>query len=122
MHIAIVVVSIALAVLFGVAGTVNTLYLEPARNDGQHLRMPPGLSRFVGLCQLGAAIGLFGGLCWRPLGVAAAVGLTLLMAGAVIMHRRVGDSGCATVPAMVVFVVAGFVAAGQLTLVVLSGR
>lgn len=117
MRIALVVVSIALAVLFSTAGTVNILYLAAARKEGRHLQLSSGVSRFVGWCQLAGAIGLIGGLCWRPLGIAAAVGLVLLMVGAVTVHRRVGDSVRATLPAVVVFGVAGFVVGGQLTLV-----
>jgi uncharacterized membrane protein len=116
MQIAVVVVSIALGALFGVAGTVNALYLTRAREEGQHLKMSRGLSRFVGLCQLAAVIGLIGGVCWRPLSIAAAFGLMLLMVGAVIMHRRAGDSMQAMLPAMMVFGVAGFIVGGQLTL------
>ncbi|MEZ0364830.1 DoxX family protein [Mycobacterium sp. pUA109] len=116
MQITVVGASIALAVLFGAAGTVNTLYLAPARKEGQHFHMPPELSRFVGLCQLAAATGLIGGLCWRPLGVAAAAGLMLLMVGAVIMHRRVGDSMESMLPGLVVFGMAGFVFGAQLTI------
>lgn len=118
MRIALVVVSVALAVLFSVSATVNILYLAAARKEGQHLQISSGLSRFVGVCQLAGAIGLLCGLWWRPLGIAAAVGFMLLMVGAVILHRRVGDSVQATLPAVVVFGVAGFVVGGQLTLVV----
>lgn len=117
MRLAIAVVSIALAMLFGAAGTVNILYLAAARKEGLHLQIPPELSRFVGLCQLAGAVGLIGGLFWRPLGIAAAVGLMLLMVGAVIMHRRIGDSVQAMLPAVLVFGVAAFVVGGQLTLV-----
>lgn len=109
MQIAIALVSIALAVLFSAAGTVNSLYLAAARKEGQHLQISTGLSRFVGWCQLAGAIGLIAGLCWRPLSIAAAVGLMLMMVGAVVMHRRVNDSMQATLPAVVVFGVAGFV-------------
>lgn len=116
MQIATVVVSIALAALFGAAGPANILYLARARQEGEHLQLSSGLSRFVGMCQLAGAIGLIAGLFWPVLGAAAAVGLMLLMAGAVVIHRRVGDSVGATLPALVVFGVAGFVVAGQITL------
>lgn len=116
MQIAVVVVSIALAVFFGAVSSVNILYLERARQEGEHLRLPSRLTRFVGLCQLAGAIGLIGGLFWPVLGIAAGVGIMLLMVGAVVSHRRVGDNSLgAVLPAVVVFGVAAFVVAGQLT-------
>ncbi|OMC40599.1 hypothetical protein A5740_01350 [Mycobacterium sp. GA-1841] len=118
MQVAIVVVSIALAVLFGVAGFVNILYLEKARRESEHLQISSRLSRFVGVCQLTGAIGLIAGMFWPVLGAAAAVGLMSLMVGAVAIHRRVGDSARAALPAVVVCGVAGFVVAGQLILLV----
>ncbi|MCV7065932.1 DoxX family protein [Mycolicibacterium farcinogenes] len=108
--------SIGLAVLFGVSGTVNILYLAAARKEGQHLQISSGLSRFVGGCQLAGATGLIGGMFWHPCGIAAAVGLMLLMVGAVILHGRVGDPVRATLPAVGVFVLAGFVVGGHLSL------
>lgn len=119
MRVGAVVVSIALAMLFGAAGIVNAFYLAAARKEGQHLRISSGLTRFVGMCQLAGAVGLLGGLYWRPLGIAAASGLMLLMAGAVISHRRVRDSVQATAPALAVFGLAGLVVGVQLAL--LSG-
>ncbi|MBP3086594.1 DoxX family protein [Mycolicibacterium fortuitum] len=118
MQVAVVVVSIALAALFGIAGFVNILYLEKARHESEHLQISPRLSRFVGMCQLTGAIGLSAGLFWPVLGAAAAVGLMLLMVGAVVVHRRVGDSARAALPAVVVCGVAGVVVAGQLILLV----
>lgn len=116
MRIAIVVVSIGLAVLFGVAGTANILYLPTARKETQHLQISSGLGRFIGLCQLAGAIGLIGGMWCPPLGGAAAAGVMLLMIGAVIVHRRIGDSAQAMLPAVAVFGIAAFVLGSQLNL------
>jgi hypothetical protein len=117
MQIALVVASLALAALFGTSGVANTLYLDAARKEGRHLQISSKLSRFVGACQAVGATGLIVGLWSRPWGIAAAIGLMLLMAGAVILHGRVGDPLRATMPAVAVFVVAGFVVGGHLSLI-----
>ncbi|UAK32021.1 DoxX family protein [Nocardia asteroides] len=46
---------------------------------------------FLGVAQLAGAGGLLIGVWWGPLGVAAAICLTLYFIGAVATHVRVGD-------------------------------
>ncbi len=116
MNIAVVVASIVLVVYLGVAAILNIFYLEEARKNGQRLHLSRGLSQFIGWCQLAGAIGLLGGLFWRPLGIAAAIGFLLMMVGAVIAHVRVRDSALASLPAVVVFGVTAFVFGGQVAL------
>ncbi|MDT3439512.1 MULTISPECIES: DoxX family protein [unclassified Pseudofrankia] len=62
------------------------------------LGVPPWLWTAVGLPEAFAAVGLVAGLWRAPLGVAAAVGAALLMAGAVALHLRVRFLGAALVP------------------------
>jgi DoxX-like protein len=114
MQVAIIAVSIVLAVYLGVAAVLNIFYLEEARKNGQRLGLSPALSRFIGWCQLAAVIGLIAGLVWPPLAIAAATGLLLMMIGAVIAHRRVGDPILMTLPAVVVFCLTAMVFAGQI--------
>jgi hypothetical protein len=52
----------------------------------------------VGLPEALAAVGLVAGLWWAALGVTAAVGVALLMAGAVVLHLRARLLGPAFVP------------------------
>lgn len=47
--------------------------------------------RLIGLAEAAGGIGLLIGLAVTWIGVAAGIGLTLLMAGAVITHLRIGD-------------------------------
>jgi len=56
--------------------------------------------RLIGVAELAAAAGVLIGLRWHPLGVAAATGMTLLLAGALITHRRATDSGKEMAPAL----------------------
>jgi hypothetical protein len=54
----------------------------------------------LALLNLAGAIGLWIGIAWRPLGIAAATGLVLYFAGAVVAHLRVKDFKNAPVPAV----------------------
>jgi uncharacterized membrane protein YphA (DoxX/SURF4 family) len=46
---------------------------------------------WLAACEFAGAAGLVVGLVWRPIGVAAAVGLILYFVAAVVAHLRVGD-------------------------------
>jgi hypothetical protein len=46
---------------------------------------------WLAACELAGAAGLVLGLAWRPIGVAASVGLVAYFVGAVAAHIRVGD-------------------------------
>lgn len=56
-----------------------------------HLGVPWDRYRLIGAPEVAAAVGLFVGLAVEPLALAAAAGLVLLMAGAVLFHPRAGD-------------------------------
>src|ERR1700730_16080802 len=116
MQIAVIVVSIALAIFLAVAGFLNVFFVGDARKNQAHLRISVGLTRFIGWWQWGAVVGLIAGLFSRPLAIAAATGLVLLLIGAVIAHRRVGDPIKEMVLAIVVFALSAFVLAGQISL------
>jgi uncharacterized membrane protein YphA (DoxX/SURF4 family) len=57
--------------------------------------------RLIGVAELAAAIGVLTGLFWRPAGLLAAAGMTLLLLGALIAHRQVRDSIREALPAVV---------------------
>jgi uncharacterized membrane protein YhaH (DUF805 family) len=62
--------------------------------------------RLIGVAELAAAAGILIGLWWHPLGVSAAAGMTLLLAGALITHRRAADSGKEMAPALLALALA----------------
>ena len=62
--------------------------------------------RLIGVAELAAAAGFLVGLRWHPLGLAAAAGMTVLLTGAVITHRRAGDRGKEMAPALLALVIA----------------
>ncbi|MFD7714712.1 DoxX family protein [Streptomyces sp. NPDC059814] len=55
------------------------------------LGLPYRMLPFLGVAQVAGAAGLIIGLWRGPLGIAAAVGLTLYFIGAVAAHLRAGD-------------------------------
>ena len=55
----------------------------------------------IGLLELAGVAGVLVGLRWAPIGVAAAIGLALLMLGAIVFHRRASDSAADTAPAVI---------------------
>ncbi len=116
MQIAVIIVSIGLAIFMAVAGFLNVFFVGDARENQVHLRISVGLTRFIGWCQWASVVGLIGGLWWRPLGIAATIGLLLLLIGAVIAHRRVGDPLKEMLLAIVCFVASAFVLVGHISL------
>jgi uncharacterized membrane protein YphA (DoxX/SURF4 family) len=61
--------------------------------------------RLIGVAELAAAAGILIGLWWHPLGIAAAAGMALLLLGALITHRRAGDSAKEMAPALLALAV-----------------
>jgi len=70
-----------------------------------HVAVAAALWRVIGALELAAAAGLVAGLFNPALGVAAAIGVSLLLAGAVVAHLRVDDAGGAS-PALAMLVLA----------------
>ncbi|MFJ3802850.1 DoxX family protein [Streptomyces sp. NPDC090088] len=92
MNIAADVLSILLA--FAAAGAGFPKVLDKGSVPTQlrdHLKVRAGLVPLIGLAEIAAAVGLVIGVFWRPLGIAAAIGLVLVFVGAVAYHGRAGD-------------------------------
>ena len=62
--------------------------------------------RLIAVPELAAAAGVLVGLFWRPAGLVAAAGMTVLLIGALIAHRRVHDRIQDMLPALVALVIA----------------
>jgi hypothetical protein len=63
--------------------------------------------RLIGVAEVAAAAGVLAGLVWRPAGLLAAAGMVLLMAGALIVHRRAHDQVREALPALLALVLSG---------------
>ncbi|MFJ8957748.1 DoxX family protein [Lentzea sp. NPDC102401] len=107
MFIATLVLSALLAVAFLGAGVSKVMKVPAMVAAAETHGFTADGYRNIGLLEVAGAAGLLIGLWWAPLGIAAALGLTLLMAGAVIVHVRAKDKVAETVPAVVLTLLAG---------------
>lgn len=104
------VVTIILAVLltlgFAMSGLQKLTSAKMMVEGAAHLGVPYSRYKVIGVLEILAAIGLIIGLWVAALGIAAAVGLVLLMAGAVTFHLRAGDKVGQFGPALLLGVLA----------------
>jgi hypothetical protein len=75
-------------------------------DSADHVRFSHKAYKGIGALELLAAVGLLAGLAVWPLGVAAGIGLVLLMIGAIVAHLRAGDKIKVFAPALVLGVLA----------------
>lgn len=102
MHLYTMIVAAALAIVLAAAGAPKIINAASAQRSAEHLGVPPTLNRTIGVLELAAVAGLLAGIVVTPLAIAAAIGVALLMIGAVVSHIRVHDRIVAAVPALVV--------------------
>ena len=108
--------SITLAVLitliFGLLGTAKIMAVPPMRYLASEAGFSVDAYRGIGVLEVAGAVGVALGLAVPLLGRVAAVGLLLLLAGALITHIRQGDGPRKYAPVIVCGVlVAGYLAA-----------
>jgi hypothetical protein len=104
------------AVALGAAGGAKVAAVPDMRRRADHLGFSVTAYRLIGSLELAGVAGLIVGLAIPALAMAAAVGLLLMMVGAVISHLRAGDRVKGALPAIVV----GFIVAAQLVSTVVS--
>ena len=95
-----VAISLLLATACLLPAASKLLGRPKMRQSAAHFAIPWRNYQLIGAAELAAAAGVLIGLRWHPLGVAAAAGMVLLLLGAVITHRRAGDSGKDMAPAL----------------------
>ena len=83
-----VTVSLLLAAVCLLPAAGKLLGQPKMRHSAEHFGIPWPRYRLIGVAELAAAAGILVGLWWHPLGLAAAAGMTLLLIGALITHRR----------------------------------
>jgi uncharacterized membrane protein YphA (DoxX/SURF4 family) len=71
------------------------------QQSAAHFGIPWPRYRLIGAAELAAAAGILTGLWWHPLGLAAAAGMAVLLAGAIVTHRKAADSAKEMAPAVV---------------------
>ena len=102
----LVTISVLLAAACLLPAAGKLLGHPKMRQSAAHFGIPWPRYRLIGVAELAAAAGILTGLWWHPLGVAAAAGMTLLLAGALITHRRAADSGKEMAPALLALALA----------------
>src|SRR6201999_446320 len=110
MDTATVAVTILLAALFTFAASIKLLGVPQSLAIRDHLGVKPLQWRLIGGCGLAGVAGGLAGLVWAPVGVAAAIGLTLLSVGAIAFHLRASDGAKDTSAAVIGLVLAVAVA------------
>ena len=106
MNVVAWILGIILAGAFGAAGVIKVLDRDPAR---KHFGYSKRQYQMIGLSELAGAGGVIIGLVSTKLewlGIAAAVGICLLMLGALMAHARVEDEGKKVIPALAMVIVA----------------
>lgn len=115
MFVASVVLSILLAVAFLGSGGAKLAGLQQMRDNAAHLDFPYPAWRGIGALEVAGAAGLLVGFAWAPLGIAAAIGLAVLMIGAAAIHVRHKDPVVQVLPSLVLALVAILALVAQLT-------
>jgi hypothetical protein len=70
------------------------------RKAAAHFCVPWPRYRLIAIPELAAAGGVVVGLYWRPIGVAAGLGMAVLLLGALAFHRRAHDPHREALPAL----------------------
>ncbi|BBX44993.1 DoxX family protein [Mycobacterium cookii] len=99
--IAKVVVTALLAAMFAFAGLIKVAGVRQSLAIRDHLGVDPMQWRLIGSLELAGVAGVLVGLRWAPIGIAAAIGLALLVLGAIVFHVRASDSATDTAPAVI---------------------
>ena len=118
MNIVLWIIQILLALLFLFAGVTKLLPIIPMPPPPPNMWMPPmWFLKFIGLCELLGALGLvLPGLFHRQqyLTVWAAIGLTIIMIGAVVVSVMTMGAAAAVTP-LIVLLLCVLVAYGRRT-------
>ena len=113
MTITAIVLSALLMFAFLGAGVGKLRRAEPVTGTLESLGVTPGLQRTVGTLEVIGAIAALVGLWLQPLGLAAAIGLVLMMIGALVFHVRARDTFKGSAGALSLLVLGGLVVAFQ---------
>ncbi len=102
----LVTVSLLLAAVCVIPAAGKLLGNPKMRETAAKFGIPWRRYRLIAVPELAAAAGVLVGLSWRPAGLLAAAGMTLLLFGALIAHRRAHDHIRDLLPALVALAIA----------------
>ncbi|WP_330296313.1 DoxX family protein [Streptomyces sp. NBC_00503] len=109
MFIAYAVVGVLLALTLAASSTFMLRRNPAIMSSMQKVEVPDSWLPRLAAVKAAGAIGLVAGLWLAPLGVAAAIGVTLYFIGAVIAHLRVKDYELAPAAVLALLAVAALV-------------
>ena len=101
----VLTISLLLAAACIVPAAAKLLGHPKMRASAARFGIPWSRYRLIGVAELAAAAGVLAGIVGRPLGIAAAAGLAALLVGALLAHRRAGDTTKEAMPAFVALAV-----------------
>jgi len=93
--------AVVLVVFLTSLGTAKMLAVAPIRQMAAHVGFTTAAYRRIGALEVAGAAGILVGLAEPRIGALAGAGLLLLLAGALITHRRAGDPLREAVPALI---------------------
>ncbi|MEW2620195.1 DoxX family protein [Streptomyces sp. NPDC048106] len=91
MFVSLAIVTVFMSAVLLVSAGAKSLRTRHITEQMATLGVPQSMMAFLIGAQIAGAAGAIAGLWWGPVGIAAAIGLTLYFAGAVASHLRVGD-------------------------------
>ena len=94
--------SLPLAAAYALPGFAKLLAHPKMRHAAAHFGIPWSRYQLLGAAELAAAAGILIGIRWPSIGVAAAIGMILLLLGALLTHRQAGDPAKEAIPALLV--------------------
>jgi uncharacterized membrane protein YhaH (DUF805 family) len=101
----LVAVSLLLVIACAVPASAKLAGAPAIRESAAHFDIPWNRYRLISVPELAAAAGVLAGLWLRPLGVAAACGMAVLLTAALVAHRRARDDVKTMAPALVAAVI-----------------
>lgn len=99
MFVATAILSGLLFLAFLMAGAGKVALNKMSQEGAAHFGYSGNAYRAIGALEVAGAVGLLVGLWVSALGVAAGIGLVLMMVGAVVVHLRAKDEPKLVVPA-----------------------
>ena len=100
MTAAAIALAIVLVVFFAGLGTAKMLAVPPIRHMAAHVGFSTAAYRRIGALEVAGAAGILVGLAQPRIGALAGAGLLVLLAGALVSHRRAGDGLRDAAPAL----------------------
>ncbi|MCX5167505.1 DoxX family protein [Streptomyces antibioticus] len=115
MFIAYVVVASLLAVVLIGSGRAKLVRDEKITEGMHKIGVPDSWFPRLSALEIAAALGLIAGIFYRPLGIAAGIGIVAYFIGAVITHLRAKDTAGLPMPAVLIVVGAAALVLGVAT-------